>query len=139
MFSKKKNVSDEQLDRAGQILIRSAGASNEDIEMAASDSMLFARIRGQIASEQRLRDEAADPWMSFLVIARRAVPVMAIVALIIILASAFTTSSGSIRLPGEANVQAAAVCTLADKDECAVSTNEVMATIFFSTGQGAKR
>ena len=62
MFSKKKNVSDERLDRAGQILIRSAGASEEEIEMAAADSILFARIRGQIASEQRLREEVADRY-----------------------------------------------------------------------------
>lgn len=138
MFSRKKNVSDERLDRAGQMLIRSAGASEEETERVASDSMLFARIRGQIASEQRMREEAADPWMPFLVIARRAVPAMAVMALIVILVSSLMTSSDSVQLP-EVRAQAAAVCTLADKDECAVSTNEVMATIFFSTGQGANK
>lgn len=136
MFSKKKNVSDERLDLTGQMLIRSAGASEDDREAAASDSMLFARIRGQIAAERRKREEAVDPWMPILVIARRAVPAMAIITLIVILVSSLTTSSGGIQVPA---TQAAAVCTLADKDECAVSTNEVMATIFFANGQGVER
>lgn len=137
MFSK-KSVSDERIDRAGQMLVRAAGASEEDMEQAASDSMLFARIRGQIAAQQRTREEVADPWMPLLLIARRALPAMVVITLIVALVSALTTSSGRTQIPGEVSVQAAAVCTLADKDECAVSTNEVMATIFFS-GQGAKR
>jgi len=138
MFSKKK-VSDERLDGTGRTLIRSAGASPGEIEAAASDSMLFARIRGQIAAEQRRREEASDTWTPFLVIARRAVPAMVVITLIVSLISALTTSSGSVRIPGEVTAQAAAVCTLADKDECSVSTNEVMATIFFSSGQGVQR
>lgn len=138
MFSKKK-VSDERLDQAGKMLVRSAGASPEEKEAAASDSMLFARIRGQIAAEQRKREVVIDPWMPLLVIARRAVPAMVIITLIVSLVSALTTSSGSVRIPGEVTAQAAAVCTLADKDQCAVSTNEVMATIFFRSGQGVER
>lgn len=139
MFSKKNKADDDRLDPVAQMLVRSAGASEKEIETAASDSMLFARIRGQIAAEQRRREESIDNWMPFLLIARRAVPAMAIITLIVILISSFIFSPSGVQLPGEVNAQAAAVCTLADKDECTVSTNDVMATIFFPKGQEVER
>ena len=70
---------DEQLDRAGRILLRAAAADEAEIEAAASP-FLFTRVRAAIA-EQRSRPDAGG-WLSIFMVARRAVPAMALVALL---------------------------------------------------------
>jgi len=69
----------EELDRAGKVILQSAVAREEDIEAAATSPFLFTRVRAAIAGEQRL-EEAAGGWLSMILVARRAVPAMALVA-----------------------------------------------------------
>ena len=76
---KANNPKNEELDRLGKVVLRSAGANEEDAAAAASSPYFFTRIRAAIAEEQRRRDEAGG-WLSMILVARRAVPAMALVA-----------------------------------------------------------
>jgi hypothetical protein len=69
----------EELDRIGKMVLRSAAAREEDAEAAASSPFLFARVRAAIGAEQRLQEDAGS-WRSMILVARRAIPAMALVA-----------------------------------------------------------
>ena len=79
MFKQNKEA-DQQLDRIGTAVLRSAAADEEDIERAAATPFLFTRVRAAIAEEQS-RSEDTGGWLSLLFVARRAIPAMALVAL----------------------------------------------------------
>jgi hypothetical protein len=76
---KTNSQQNEELDRLGKIVLRSAAARDEDTEAAASSPFLFTRVRAAIAAEQRLQEESGS-WLSMILVARRAVPAMALVA-----------------------------------------------------------
>lgn len=76
---KANNPKNEELDRVGKLVLRSAGANEEDVAAAASAPYFFTRIRAAIAEEQRRGDESGG-WLSMILVARRAVPAMALVA-----------------------------------------------------------
>ena len=69
----------EDLDLIGKVILRSAAAQEEDVEAAASSPFLFTRVRAAITAEQRLQEESGS-WLSLILVARRAVPAMALVA-----------------------------------------------------------
>jgi hypothetical protein len=69
----------QELDRAGKVILRSAVAREEDIEAAATSPFLFTRVRAAIGSDPQLQEEAGR-WLSMILVARRAVPAMALVA-----------------------------------------------------------
>lgn len=68
----------EQLDRAGKLVLLAAAADESETEAAASSPFLYTRLRAAIAEEHR-REEAGG-WLSLLFVARRAVPAMALIA-----------------------------------------------------------
>lgn len=72
---------DEQLDRLGRVMLRSAAGDEAEVEAAASAPFLFTRLRATIAEEQRRRDETGG-WLPVLFVARKAVPAMALVAVL---------------------------------------------------------
>jgi hypothetical protein len=76
---KKNSQRNEELDRLGKMILRSAAAREEDTEAAASSPFLFTRVHAAIAAEQRLQEESGS-WLSMILVARRAVPAMALVA-----------------------------------------------------------
>jgi hypothetical protein len=69
----------EELDRAGKVILRSAVARDEEIEAAATSPFLFTRVRAAIGSHSDLQEDAGG-WLSMILVARRAVPAMALVA-----------------------------------------------------------
>ncbi len=71
----------EQLDRAGRLILLAATGSEAETEAAASSPFVFTRTRAAIAEEQRRRDETGG-WLSLFLVARRAVPAMALVAVL---------------------------------------------------------
>jgi len=68
----------EQLDRAGKLVLLAAVANETETEAAASSPFLYTRLRAAITEERR-RAEAGG-WLSLLFVARRAVPAMALIA-----------------------------------------------------------
>jgi hypothetical protein len=71
----------EELDRAGKLVLKAATASEADVEAAATSPFLFTRVRAAIADEKRQREDAGG-WVSMIRIAWRAVPAMALIAML---------------------------------------------------------
>ena len=78
MFRKNRQI-EEQLDRAGRLVLHAAARNDEETEAAASAPFLYTRLRSAIAEEQRRRDEAGN-WLPLLFVSRRAIPAMALIA-----------------------------------------------------------
>ncbi len=79
MFKTNKQNKNE-LDRAGRIVLFAASRNDEEAEAAAASPFLFARVRAAI-SEAEQQGEAAG-WLPLLFVARRAVPAMALIAIL---------------------------------------------------------
>ena len=75
---KSNSPQNEELDRVAKIVLKAASASESDLEAASSSPFLFARIRASI-------NEGPEPdsrgWLSLIQVAWRAVPAMALVAI----------------------------------------------------------
>lgn len=80
-MNKSSQERDEQLDRAGRIVLRAAASDEAETEAAAVSPFLFTRVRAAIAEEQRRREDASG-WLSIFFVARQAVPAMALIALL---------------------------------------------------------
>ena len=72
---------EDQSDRAGRLVLLAAARNDDEAEAAASSPFLFARVRARIAQEERRRQESGS-WVSLLLVSRRAIPVMALVAVL---------------------------------------------------------
>jgi hypothetical protein len=75
------NKRKSELDRAGRMVLLAASGNDEETEAAAAAPFLYTRVRAAIAAEERRREEAGG-WLSLLFVARRAVPAMALIALL---------------------------------------------------------
>jgi len=71
----------EDLDRAGKLVLKAAIASETEVEAAATSPFLFTRVRAAIGEEKRRREDGGG-WVSMIRIAWRAVPAMALIALL---------------------------------------------------------
>lgn len=92
----KPSRQNEDLDRIGKVILRSAAAQEEEVEAAAASPFLFTRVRAAIADETRQREESGG-WLSMILVARRAIPAMALVAT---LAAVLTIWSAGLSLTG---------------------------------------
>jgi len=80
--SKDRRQLDELLDRMGREVLRAASSHSGEAEAEniASSPFLYARVRASINAERERRAAAGDSWLSLLLVARRAVPAMALSA-----------------------------------------------------------
>lgn len=142
-WSRKNQIEDERLTRLGQEITRQAAMSDEEIE-AISSSIHYAGIRARIRAKQN--EPTVDGWIATLMVARQAIPAMALVAVIaafwLWFASAGATGGGSIDdvLTGAGGagierVRAGGTCAISTSDECAISTEDVLATLVKETGK----
>ena len=76
---KSNSPKNEELDRVGKLVLKAASASESDIEAAASSPFLFTRVRAAI-NEGRGQEDSRS-WVSLIQVAWRAVPAMALVAI----------------------------------------------------------
>lgn len=79
MFGK-NSQNNEQIDRLGKLVLRAAAADAQVIEAASASPFLLTRIRARVADKQR--GEEATGWQSLPLIAWRAIPAMALIALL---------------------------------------------------------
>jgi hypothetical protein len=77
----KANRDKEQSDRAGRLVLLAAARNDDETEAAASSPFLYTQLRTRIAEEERRRAETGS-WLSLVFVARRAIPVMALVAIL---------------------------------------------------------
>ncbi len=78
---KPNRQTNEQLDRVGKLVLRAGSGNDSATETAASAPFLYSRVRAGIAAERRRLDDAGS-WLSLLFVARRAIPAMALVAIL---------------------------------------------------------
>src|SRR5436305_9821734 len=88
----------EELDRAGKLILISAAASESEIEAAAASPFLFTRVRAGIDEERRRREESSG-WLSLIQVAWRAVPAMALVAILAAVLTVWSTRFGVVPTP----------------------------------------
>jgi len=70
-----------RLDRLGRTVVRAAASNDGEADAAASSSFLYARLRARIAAETARREEG-EGWLAVLGVVWRAVPAMALVAVL---------------------------------------------------------
>jgi cytochrome c-type biogenesis protein CcmH/NrfG len=80
--SGKDHIDGEKLDRFGDELLRAFEASDAEINTAATSPFLYRRIRARIEAEERRLAEQRSTWVALLAGAKRAVPVMAMLAIV---------------------------------------------------------
>jgi hypothetical protein len=84
----------EQCDRVGRQVLQAAARNDDEVEAAVSSPFLYPRLRARIAEEQS-RSEAAGSWGSLLFVARRAIPAMALVAIMAAILTVWTMQPGA--------------------------------------------
>ena len=136
-FRKQRRTPDERLDRIGKSVVRSGGITNEETEAIASSPFLYAKLRARIEAEGRRRAEPQAGWFAALFAAGRAIPALVLIATSALGAFWFTktnarTISPSVSRPADNldRVVVGGTCALSSTEECAISTEEVLATMF---------
>jgi hypothetical protein len=141
-FGKTDQERDKRIDRAGGELVRAAGLSDFESDAVASSPFLYARIRARI--DERQRAEKGVPALAMLSIARRAVPALTLVAIAAVSALWMTPAGPVAAQPALAqpnNVKLIATggtCALSSSAECAISSEEVLATMFREEGKAER-
>jgi len=97
MFESNSHKTDE-LDRAGKLILMAATASESEIEAAADSPFLFTRVRAGINEERRRREESSG-LLSLIQVAWRAVPAMALVAILAAVLTVWSSQSGVVSAP----------------------------------------
>ena len=101
---KRNSLNNEELDRFGRLILKAAVADEAEIEAAASAPFLFTRVRAAI-DEARGGEESVS-WLSWILVARRAVPAMALVAIIAAVLTILSLQLGSKALPSQSDEEA---------------------------------
>lgn len=132
------NGTTNELDQLANAVARSGGIGDDEAERIASSPFLQTRIRARIEAGQRERTQQGSGWLATLFVASRAV--LALLLVTIASASAFwitrtsrpaDTISPVISKAGDLNrVVIGGTCALSSTEQCAISTEEVLATMF---------
>ncbi len=142
---KKRDTQEKQLDSIGRDILRAAALSDEECDEAASSPFLLTRVRARIAAERERREQPSDAWASILPVFRRAIPVMILIAVSAVGASWYVRPVAPVGrsnnyiepYPDPHNPRMAAVsaCAISSRDECAISTEDVLATLVNEASQ----
>lgn len=143
MVGKKRTPElDERLDLMGREILR-ASAINETEAAAAASPFLYTRIRARIEAERAQRAEG-EGWLSMLKVAWRAVPAMALVAIMAVVLF-LSAGSGTRALDGtgyealfDSRDAGFEQVVFAD-NQVASSDDEVLATILNEDDRGASQ
>jgi len=140
VFKKRTPELDERLDLIGREILR-ASAQNEEVAEAAASPFLYTRIRARIDAERAQRAEG-EGWLSMLKVAWRAVPAMALVAIMAVVLF-LSAGSGTRSLEGfndealfDSRDAGFEQVVFAD-NQVASSDDEVLATILNEDDRGA--
>jgi hypothetical protein len=93
---KSNTPKNEELDRVGKLVLKAASASESDIEASASSPFLFTRVRAAI--NEGGDQEGSRGWLSLIQVAWRAVPAMALVAIMAAVLTVWSTSTAPVQV-----------------------------------------
>ncbi len=79
---KKRTISDDKLDRLGDLVMSSLEVSESEINATAQSPFLYRRLRVRIETEMKRRAESSNPWQIWLLTVRHAIPAMALVTMV---------------------------------------------------------
>jgi hypothetical protein len=130
-------ANNESMDRLTKMVARAGGISDEAVERVASAPFLHSRLRAAIEVERHRRAEQGTVWLATLFVASRAIAVMSVVTIAAVVMFWLSKSNASVSAPalrpsaGDiSRVVTGGTCALATTDECAISREEVLATLF---------
>lgn len=130
--------SNERLDELARIVTRAGGITDDEVGRISSSPFINARLRARLEAERRERAEQRSGWFAPLLIAWRAIAVLLLVTIGAAAAFWSTRTSAPAAVPPAGNdiarVVAGGTCALSATDECAISNEEVLATLFAEEG-----
>jgi hypothetical protein len=133
--------SNESFEQLTKIVARAGGISDVEAERIASSPFLHARLRAGIDAERQRRAEQGSGWLGTLLVASRAIAVLVVVTIAAVMTFWFSKANASVIVPPlNANaddisrVVIGGTCALSTTEECAISTEEVLATLFAEQG-----
>ena len=94
---KRDRARTERLERVAREVVRAAAAGESEADAAAGAPFLYARVRARIEEERRRREEG-EGWLALFAVAWRAVPAMALAAVVAL--ALFLTSGAGELTPG---------------------------------------
>ena len=136
----------EPIERLTRIVAQAGGISDDEAERIGSSPFLHVRLRAGIDAERRHREEQGSGWLATLLVASRAIAVLVVVTIAAVLTLWFSKANASVGGPPLnasaddpiSRVVTGGTCALSTTEECAISTEEVLATLFAENG-GEKR
>ena len=139
-FEKRDQEQDRKLDRMGKTVVCAAGLNESESDAVASSPFLYARVRARIEAE-KLQDRQSIPVLAMLY-AWRALSAVAIVAIVAVSTFWINTPATPQAITGRADnvnlVVTGGTCALSNSAECAISTEEVLATLFAEEGKSER-
>lgn len=146
MFWRKKNrIPKENLDDIGREVVHAAGLSDDEAA-AASSRLRYAGVRARILAAQNRQAQPGDNWLMTLLAAKRAIPAMIAIAIFaaavlwLVSLGASGVNSFNEAVAGTGGTKGITLsCAIATRDECAMTTDEVLATIVSRDEQEANR
>jgi anti-sigma-K factor RskA len=134
---------DEQLDQVGRELVRASAMNEAEGERVATSPFLYARLSARIKAEREQREEG-ERWGTMLKIVWRAIPAMAMVAIlavVLFLSASFNAQpAGVVSLEDLLETQGAGETeSVVFADNRSPSNDEVLATILNEDEQEASR
>jgi hypothetical protein len=130
---------DNRLDELTKIVARGGGASDSEVERIASAPFFNARVRARIEAERKSREVERGGWLVTLLVAWRAVAVLLVVTVATAAAYWVSRAPAAEQIDARTSddvsrVLAGGTCALSATDECAISREEVLATLFADEG-----
>jgi hypothetical protein len=131
------NGTTNELDQLAKTVARSGGIGEAEAERIGSSPFLHTRVRARIEAEQRKRAQQGSGWLLTLFVASRAIVALLLVTIAaasafwITRSSAVTNNAPEVSRADDINrVVIGGTCALSSTDKCAISTEEVLATMF---------
>src|SRR5882672_6902558 len=132
----------ESFDQLTKIVARAGGISDVEAERIGSSPFLHARLRAGIDAERRRRAEQGSGWLGTLLVASRAIAVLVVVTIAAVMTFWFSKANASVSAPALnasaendiSRVVTGGTCALSTTEECAISREEVLATLFAEQG-----
>jgi hypothetical protein len=132
----------ESFDRLTKIVARAGGISDVEAERIGSSPFLHARLRARIDAERRRLAGQGSGWLGTLLVASRAIGVLVVVTIAAVMTFWFSKANASVSGPplnasaenDISRVVTGGTCALSTTEECAISREEVLATLFAEQG-----
>ena len=132
-----KQTTNESIDRLTKVVARAGGISDEEADRIGSSPFLQARLRAGVEAERRRRAEQGSGLLINWLVASRAIALLVVVTIAAVVTFWFSKANASVSSPplntradDIARVLTGGACALSTTDECTISTEEVLATLF---------